>query len=405
MGFKITGLDKLQRQLDEAQRAFTLLDGELAQVSFDPSDVASVEMAIAEGEAAIDDKVGAYRSNPMVAPVIAQMKEKFRANIRQRAAEADLERGGQQEGERNVVTSINASIFNDIDNAIRDLRASEHQTYERPLKRLAKLIHDPGIEPIRAELVAKVDWDGFLSASDATGGSMVGSHRLVWPDEPELQFGLTLILIDKMAEDTDWAIQFTHHYFYSSTKIVSGLHSIATQVLMPFARDFKAYVMARTPAQPMPHPVGHARKIFIVHGHDEAAREGLARFCENIGFEAIILHEQASRGMTVAEKLREYGDVGFAVVLLTPDDVGRAVKETDLRPRARQNVLLELGYFVGRLGADRVCALMRGAVEIPSDYVGVVYTEFDQAGAWKNKLGLELQAAGFEIDWNKVMKR
>ena len=100
--------------------------------------------------------------------------------------------------------------------------------------------------------------------------------------------------------------------------------------------------------------------------------------------------------------MEAHGDVGFAVVLLTPDDEGCANGGTPA-PRARQNVVLELGYFVGRLERNRVCALKRGAVEIPSDFEGVVYVPFD-GGAWKQTLGKELAAAGFEIDWNKLMR-
>jgi len=146
-----------------------------------------------------------------------------------------------------------------------------------------------------------------------------------------------------------------------------------------------------------------SRKVFVVHGHDEGARESAARFLEKLDFEAIILHERASRGCTVIEKVEAHGDVGFAVVLLTPDDEG-CVKGGTPRPRARQNVVLELGYFVGRLGRNRVCALKRGDVEIPSDFEGVVYVPFDESGAWKQALGRELEAAGFEIDWNKLMR-
>ena len=124
-----------------------------------------------------------------------------------------------------------------------------------------------------------------------------------------------------------------------------------------------------------------------------------------LGFEPIILHEQASQGRTVIEKIDAHSDVGFAVVLLTPDDVGaRKGHEENLRSRARQNVLLELGYFLGKLSRARVCALKRGDIEVPSDFEGIVYVTFDDAGAWKNELGRELQAAGFKIDWNLVMR-
>ena len=144
-------------------------------------------------------------------------------------------------------------------------------------------------------------------------------------------------------------------------------------------------------------------KVFVVHGHDEGAREAVARFLGQLGIKPIILHEQANEGRTVIEKVEAHGDVGFAVVLLTPDDVG-CVKGGTPVPRARQNVLLELGYFVGRLDRKNVCALKRGDLEIPSDFGGVVYEPFDDMGGWRQKLGRELQAAGFEFDWNKVMR-
>lgn len=146
------------------------------------------------------------------------------------------------------------------------------------------------------------------------------------------------------------------------------------------------------------------RKVFIVHGHDDHAREAVARFLEKIGLQPIILHEQANQGRTIVEKVEAHGDVGFAVVLLTPDDEGCKRGESP-SPRARQNVILELGYFIGRLGRKSVCALKRDDLEIPSDFGGVVYETFDASGGWKQALGRELHDAGFEIDWNKVMAR
>jgi predicted nucleotide-binding protein len=143
--------------------------------------------------------------------------------------------------------------------------------------------------------------------------------------------------------------------------------------------------------------------VFIVHGHDGEARESVARFLSVAGFEPIILHEQANRGRTVMEKVEANSDIGFAVVLLTPDDEG-CQKGGVVEPRARQNVLLELGYFIGRLGREKVCALKRGELEIPSDFAGVVWETMDSGNGWKLALGRELEAAGHQIDWKRVMR-
>lgn len=145
-------------------------------------------------------------------------------------------------------------------------------------------------------------------------------------------------------------------------------------------------------------------RVFLVHGHDDAARETVARFLEKLHVEVIILHEQASHGMTIIEKLEEYSDVGFAVILLTPDDEGRKAVEGDvLRPRARQNVILELGYFVGKLGRNRVIALYAGSLELPSDYLGVVFIALDAGGGWRLGLAKELRHTGFPVDMNEAL--
>jgi Predicted nucleotide-binding protein containing TIR-like domain len=144
-----------------------------------------------------------------------------------------------------------------------------------------------------------------------------------------------------------------------------------------------------------------SRKIFVVHGHDEGAREAVARFLEKIGFEVLILHEQTDQGQTLIEKFEANADVGFVVVLLTPDDEGGKIGNA-AQKRARQNVILEWGYFIGRLGRKHVCALMKGNVELPSDILGIVWKPFDEHGAWKSKLAKELEGAGFSIDWPRV---
>lgn len=144
------------------------------------------------------------------------------------------------------------------------------------------------------------------------------------------------------------------------------------------------------------------RKIFIVHGHDDGSRETVARFISKLDFEPIILHERPNRGRTIITKFQqEAADVGFAVVLMTPDDEG-ANRGGKLNPRARQNVVFELGFFIGVLGPERVAAILKGELEKPSDFDGVAYISLDK-GTWKQALAKELEAAGFEIDWRKAM--
>ena len=293
-------------------------------------------------------------------------------------------------------------IFGEINNAVLDLQNSQLQTYERPLRKLAQLLRHPDLEPYNEELTKEVDLDAFIAESEKAGGSMVGSAQLAWPDDPKKTMGLTLLLIEKLANDPRYATNFGHHFFYSGKKIIAGIHALTGQLIIPFVRDYKNYVQSRGSTETVLKPP-FSRKIFIVHGHDDGARETVARFLERIGLEAIILHEQANQGRTIIEKVVANSDVGFAVVLLTPDDEG-CVKGGTPEPRARQNVLLELGYFIGRLGRDKVCALKRGTLEIPSDFAGVVWETMDSNGGWKQALARELEAAGHSIDWNKVMR-
>ena len=147
-----------------------------------------------------------------------------------------------------------------------------------------------------------------------------------------------------------------------------------------------------------------SNKVFVIHGRDDGAKETVARFLTKLGLEPVILHEQENRGRTIIEKFEEHAQVGFAVVLLTPDDVGSLKdKEPNLKPRARQNVIFEFGYFIGKLSRKRVCALVKGDVEKPSDYDGVLYIPLDDFGGWEKKLIKELKSAGFEVDANRAI--
>ena len=140
-------------------------------------------------------------------------------------------------------------------------------------------------------------------------------------------------------------------------------------------------------------------EVFVVHGRDDGAKDAVARFLTNLRLQPIVLHEQPNQGRTIIEKFEDYARVGYAVVLLTPDD--KCISETgDCTLRARQNVILELGYFIGQLGRKYTCALLKGDVEVPSDYDGVLYVKMDDGEGWKAQLVGELKGAGFDVDAN-----
>ncbi|MFA5413826.1 MAG: nucleotide-binding protein [Patescibacteria group bacterium] len=184
-----------------------------------------------------------------------------------------------------------------------------------------------------------------------------------------------------------------------------------------------------------------SKKVFIVHGHDEKLKSGVEEFLKSIGLEPIILHKQADLGKTIIEKVEYYSNVSFAVIVLTKDDFGGAlpsgqanaydllllkyvnnptqiqsmskkdqnllsaqfialIKEilSILKPRARQNVIFEFGYFIGLLGRKKVAALCEEGIDRPSDIDGLLYTPLDQRGEWKKKLAREIDAAGLKIN-------
>ena len=149
-----------------------------------------------------------------------------------------------------------------------------------------------------------------------------------------------------------------------------------------------------------------SKKVFIVHGHDNEAIQEMARTLERDGFEAIILREQPDGGLTIIEKIEQYTDVDFAVVLYTQCDKGRAkaIPVEQERYRARQNVVFEHGYLIGKLGRDHVCALVKGDVETPGDISGVVYVPMDEHGAWKMRLARNMQDIGLPVDMNKFCR-
>lgn len=150
-----------------------------------------------------------------------------------------------------------------------------------------------------------------------------------------------------------------------------------------------------------------SNKIFVVHGHDKEMKLAMARSLEKTELDPIILHEKPNEGRTIIEKFTDYSDVSFAVVLLSPDDIGYQKEQTttEAKLRARQNVIFELGFFIGKLGRKHVFVLFKNEAnfEIPSDYSGVLFTPYDNSGLWKFELLKELKNCGYNVDANKLL--
>ena len=189
---------------------------------------------------------------------------------------------------------------------------------------------------------------------------------------------------------------------------VRGLESVAP-ILESMIEEIEEYWEDgnQTPT-PIPSEIHeneqiNTNEVFIVHGRDEGTKSTVARFLEKLALKPIILAEIPGQGRTIIEKFEQHAQVGFAIILLTPDDVGSPRgDENDLSLRARQNVIFELGFFIGSLGRERVRALINGKVEIPSDYAGIEYIPLNDSGEWKLKLIQELQSAGLEVDANQA---
>ena len=145
------------------------------------------------------------------------------------------------------------------------------------------------------------------------------------------------------------------------------------------------------------------KDVFIVHGHDGGLKNEVARFITDMGYNPIILHEQPNTGKTIIEKIEAFTNVCYAIVLYTPCDKGASKDCPNVQPRARQNVVFEHGYLIGKLGCERVCALIKEEVEKPGDVDGVVYVSYDGRGAWKKDIAKEFNTLGMHFNPNALL--
>lgn len=153
-------------------------------------------------------------------------------------------------------------------------------------------------------------------------------------------------------------------------------------------------------------------KVFVVHGHDQTSREQLELVLHKLGLDPFVLQNTGGAGLTIIEALeKEIGpgaaEVKFGIVLLTPDDFGYAKADgaDKAQPRARQNVVLEMGMLLSSIGRKNVAILKKGHVDVPSDAQGILYLGFnDHVKEVVPRLVDRLTAAGFVLDSSNITK-
>ena len=145
------------------------------------------------------------------------------------------------------------------------------------------------------------------------------------------------------------------------------------------------------------------KDVFIVHGHDAGLKNEVARFVSDMGYHPIILHEQPNHGKTIIEKIETFSNVCYAIILYTPCDIGATNDGSNMQPRARQNVVFEHGYLIGKLGREKVCALIKDEVERPGDIDGVIYVAHDNRGAWKMEIAREFKTLGLQFNPDAIL--
>lgn len=253
-------------------------------------------------------------------------------------------------------------------------------------------------------------------------------EKLVLPENSYADFDKTLfttlldriipLIIRQFGEDSPYLerlSQFNKEAWYSINRDnIQQMHGLIDIIIDDIELDEKKDEVVNKPVQFEQNIKRIAseintlnNKVFIVHGHNESMKQSVARIVEKLELTPIILHEQSNLGNTVIEKFMTHSNVGFAIVLLSADDFGYSKSEgkDKARKRARQNVILELGFFIGKLGRNRVVALVEDSsdFEIPSDINGVIYISFDNVGKWKFDLLKELVDNGYNLDANKIL--
>lgn len=195
-------------------------------------------------------------------------------------------------------------------------------------------------------------------------------------------------------------------FIWTKDKVVASdeLTTDITTEIFKEAKDFNSNKVKNNSSTNISKSI-NKNDVFIVHGHDDSMKLEVARFIEQLDLKPIILHEQVNEGLTIIEKLEKHTEIGFGIILYSPDDIGSENNQNDnkkFKLRARQNVIFEHGYLIAKIGRHNVCALVKDDIEKPSDITGIIYIKFSD-NAWKIELSKELKNAGYKFDLNKIL--
>ena len=216
-------------------------------------------------------------------------------------------------------------------------------------------------------------------------------------------------LLKKYGKDSEEYKKINNTTFSPMAYVSSMDHSIFVMSCKHGLLHMKAYLESYLNDYEKTEEIGNAScdntdidfsKVFIVHGHDGELKQAVARMIEKQDLSAIILSEKPNSGATIIEKIGKYSDVSCAVCLFTKDDLGKAKGDSEESYRARQNVVFEAGYFIGKLGREKVVIIVEDGVELPGDLSGVVYTSKNN---WEVDVLKELKEIGYDIDFNKML--
>ena len=266
-------------------------------------------------------------------------------------------------------------------------------------------------EELERELSAQIEQGNALLATPVSSESDLRSRWAAFSNWGDYNRQLlrsqftTSELADEYSQRPAISVIGGHHSFTEKveelerkvTRSIRRLESIRQR--LPLYKEL-------SPAPPQqPQEAEQPRTIFVVHGHDAGRKNAVARFLEKLTTtDVLVLHEQPNRGRTVIEKFEGYARTSdYAVVILTGDDRGGAKDSEELLPRARQNVVFELGFFIGALDRAHVAVLYEEGVELPSDIGGLAWIELDTADAWQAALTRELVAAGVDVDFKRAL--